>query len=119
MRQFVVLSAFVSTLAHAQAPIGGMKEMIVTSGLTSGKTYQVAELCGAKADLLKAYKARFDADTRGAEQLYASLGINIEAVFLKGRKDGADFYQTIKASPNRDSICSQTLALVETTSRRS
>jgi len=30
--------------------------------------------------LLKAYKARFGADTEGGEQLYASLGINIEEV---------------------------------------
>lgn len=99
--------------AHAQPAPAGIKEMIVTGGLSSGKTYQVAEHCGASAQTLEAYKARFDADTRGGEQLYASLGINIEQVFVQGRKDGDAFYASIKATPNRDTICSETLALVK------
>jgi len=97
---------------HAQTPPAGIKEMIVTGGLSSGKTYQVAEHCGASAQTLEAYKARFDADTKGGEQLYASLGINIEQVFLQGRKEGESFYASIKSAPGRDTICSQTLALV-------
>jgi len=99
--------------AHTQPQIGGVKEMIVTGGLSSGKTYQVAEHCGASAEALKSYKAHFDADTKGGEQLYASLQINIEEVFLQGRKDGDTFYASIKSAPNRDSICSQTLALLK------
>jgi len=98
--------------SHAQTAPAGVKEMIVTGGLSSGKTYQVAEQCGASAGALEAYKARFDADTKGGEQLYASLGINIEQVFLQGRKEGESFYAGIKATPNRETVCSQTLALV-------
>jgi hypothetical protein len=104
--------------ASAQTAPDGIKEMIVTGGLSSGKTYQVAERCGASAETLDAYKARFDADTKGGEQLYASLGINIEAVFLQGRKEGDSFYASIKSAPNRDAICSQTLALVESQAAR-
>jgi hypothetical protein len=103
---------------HAQTAPGGIKEMIVTGGLSSGKTYQVAEHCGASAETLAAYKARFDADTKGGEQLYASLGVNIEQVFLQGRKDGESFYAGIKSTPNRDTICSQTLALVKSQAER-
>ena len=99
--------------AHAQMAPEGMKEMIVTGGLVRGKTYNVAEHCGASAETLKAYKARFDAQTKGGEQLYASLGVNIEQVFLQGRKEGDSFYASVKAAPNRDTICSQTLALVK------
>lgn len=99
--------------ASAQLAPGGVKEMIVTGGLSSGKTYQVAEHCGATADTLAAYKARFEADTKGGEQLYASLGVNIEQVFAQGRKDGDAFYASVRAAPNRDMICGQTLALVK------
>lgn len=114
MRQaFCVFLACLSFGAHAQPAPAGFKEMIVTGGLSSGKTYQVAEHCGASAEMLKGYKARFDADTKGGEQLYASLGINIEQVFLQGRKEGDSFYASIKATPNRETICSQTLALVK------
>ena len=114
MRQaFCVFLACLSFGTHAQPAPAGIKEMIVTGGLSSAKTYQVAEHCGASAETLKAYKARFDADTTGGEQLYASLGINIEQVFLQGRKEGDALYASIKAAPNRDMVCSQTLALVK------
>jgi|AraplaMF_Col_mMF_1032025.scaffolds.fasta_scaffold01112_9 hypothetical protein len=114
MRQsFLVFLACLPCAALAQTAPAGIKEMIVTGGLSSGKTYQVAEQCGASAEMLKAYKARFDADTQGGEQLYASLGIHIEQVFLQGRKDGESFYAGIKSTPERDKICSQTLALVK------
>lgn len=99
--------------ASAQMAPGGIKEMIVTGGLVSGKTYQVAEHCGASAETLAASKARLDADTKGGEQLYASLGVNIEQIFAQGRKDGDTFYASVKATPNRDTICAQTLALVK------
>lgn len=114
MRQaFCVFLAGLSFGTHAQPAPAGIKEMIVTGGLSSAKTYQVAEHCGATAETLRAYKARFDADTKGGEQLYASIGINIEQVFLQGRKEGDAFYASIKAVPNRDLVCSQTLALVK------
>jgi hypothetical protein len=104
MRQiFLVFLICLPFGADAQTAPAGVKEMIVTGGLSSGKTYQVAEHCGASAETLEAYKARFDAETKGGEQLYASLGINIEQVFVQGRK----------SAPNRDTICSQTLALVK------
>lgn len=110
---FLVFLICLPFAAHAQTVPAGVKEAIVTGGLSSGKTYQVAEHCGASAETLKAYKAQFDADTRGGEQIYASLGINIEQVFLQGRKDGESFYAGIKSTPERDKICSQTLALVK------
>ncbi|WP_077036724.1 hypothetical protein [Pelomonas sp. KK5] len=102
--------------AHAQLGGPSMKDTIVAGGMQSGRTYQVAQHCGASADTLKAYKARFDADTKGGEATYASLGINIEQVFAAGRKEGDAFYDTIKGRPNRDSICSQTLDLVKSLS---
>ena len=111
-RSFLLFLVCLPFGAHAQAAPPGVKEMIVTGGLSSGKTYQVAEHCGASAETLAAYKARFDADTKGGEQLYASLGINIEQVFLQGRQEGNSFYASIKSAPQRDTICSQTLALV-------
>jgi hypothetical protein len=114
MRQiFLVFLICLPFGADAQTAPAGVKEMIVTGGLSSGKTYQVAEHCGASAETLEAYKTRFDADTKGGEQLYASLGINIEQVFVQGRKEGESFYASIKSAPNRDTICSQTLALVK------
>jgi len=114
MRSCVYAFLCVLPLAsQAQPAAAGIKEMIVTGGLASGKTYQVAERCGASADALKAYKARFDADTQGGGQLYASLGVDIEQVFRQGRQDGDDFYASVAASPNRESICTQTLALVK------
>ena len=112
-----IFAAFLASLplaaAHAQMAPAGMKDMIVAGGLNVGKTYQVAERCGASADTLKAYKARFDADTKGGEQLYANLGVDIEKAFLQGRQDGDAFYASVKSTPNRDNICAQTLALVK------
>lgn len=119
MRQiFLVFLICLPFGTDAQTVPAGIKEMIVTGGLSTGKTYQVAEHCGASAEVLLAYKERFDADTKGGEQLYASLGINIEQVFLQGRKEGESFYASIKSTPNRDTICSQTLALVKSQSAK-
>jgi len=109
----LLLACLPFAAAHAQMAPAGMKDMIVAGGLNVGKTYQVAERCGASADTLKAYKARFDADTKGGEQLYASLGVDIEKAFLQGRQDGDAFWTTVKSTPNRDNICAQTLALVK------
>lgn len=81
MRRLHIVLLLSSSAAMAQPVMGGIKEMIITGALAGGKTYQVAEHCGATAELLKSYRARFDSDIRGGEQLYASLGINIEAVF--------------------------------------
>ncbi|MDY0744850.1 hypothetical protein SNE35_10050 [Paucibacter sp. R3-3] len=109
----VLLAGLACSASQAQMAPPGVKDMIVTGGLNAGKTHRVAEHCGASADTLKAYKARFDADTKGGAELYASLDVDIEKVFLQGRKDGDAFYDTVKSSPNRDTICSQTLALVK------
>jgi hypothetical protein len=102
-----------------QLPVG-LREAIVAGGLSGGKTYQVAQHCGASAELLQADRARFDADIRSGEAGYAKLGISVEQVFRvgqqsyqRGREEGDDFYTRLKSTPNRDMVCSQTLALVK------
>ena len=49
-RPALLLLALLPFATQAQMAPAGMKDMIVTGGLSAGKTYQVAEHCGASAD---------------------------------------------------------------------
>jgi hypothetical protein len=107
-----LLFAAVTFTAYAQPMPAGLKEMIITGGLSGGKTYQVAAHCGASAEDLKAYKNRFDAEIRGGEKLYAELGIDIQEVFRQGRKEGDAIYESMKGTPKRADMCEKTIALL-------
>ena len=118
MRALVILSLLgISSLANAQQPMDGMRQMIVTGAISTGKTYEVAKLCGASKEDLEGYKARFDADAyEGRASFYPSLGIDIDKTFDMGIEEGRIFYA--KLTTNRDHVCSETLALIARQSSR-
>lgn len=66
----------------------GVKNMIISGALNTGRMHRFVEQCGASPELLAKYKASFDTDTVGGEKTYRDLGIDIQAEFDKGRKEG-------------------------------
>jgi hypothetical protein len=98
----------------AQVPLAGLKEAIVAGANATGQTYQFASRCGAEAALLKEYKARFDLEAKaGRAKLYPDLGIDIDAEFKVGADVGNQFYDSIRAAPNRTDVCRQTTELIQ------
>ncbi|XHS79164.1 hypothetical protein ACFJGW_04125 [Burkholderiaceae bacterium UC74_6] len=117
MRRHLLITLLAGTAAltaHAQFPMGNPKEAIVAGANATGQTWQFASRCGTSADLLKQYRARFDAETQeGRGKLYPSLGIDIDAEFKKGQDVGNQFYDSVQSAADRGRICKQTTELIQ------
>lgn len=90
----------------------GVKNMIISGALNTGRMHRFVEQCGASPELLAKYKASFDADTVGGEKTYRDLGIDIQAEFDKGRKEGENEYAKVSKEGNKDQICNQAIEIV-------
>lgn len=100
---------FVATSAFAQATAS--KDELVAAGIESGRLYQLAQHCGASDSALDAYRARFENEARGRQDLLAKQEINILKLFMQGRLDGDLSFEALKGKPaaERDAACQQSL----------
>ena len=108
------------TLAASTAAFAApTREEVAEIGISAGKTYQVAQHCGARDNALDAYKKRFDTRARAHEALAAQVDVDLQKFFLQGRLDGDLAYDEIKARPpaERDAACGQALKQIATKAR--
>ena len=108
------ISFSVTLYAQQNPPAGtdGVKNMIISGALNTGRMHRFVEQCGASPELLAKYKASFDTDTVGGEKTYRDLGIDIQAEFDKGRKEGENEYTKVSKEGNKDQICNQAIEIV-------
>lgn len=113
----LLLTLIVSTYASvsfAELSVEGQKESIVSVANATGQSYQFASHCGADANLLKQYRARFLYETtKGRIKLYPSLNIDIDAEFKVGQDVADQYYDAVKSGPGRAQVCNQTTELIQ------
>jgi len=99
------------------AAMAQSKDEVVEGGLQSGQRYQLAQHCGASDAALDAFKARFENEAHGRQDLLAKLDINILKLFMQGRLNGDLAFEELKTKPqaDRDAACQQALKSINPT----
>ncbi len=95
-----------SPLAFAAAPSAGHQEMLVSIARATGMAHQFSTRCGTDEKLLKAYKAKYESETkRESERLYRDL--DIDAEFQLGFDEANLYYDSVKEQPFKVMLCQQ------------
>ncbi len=119
MRHTVAILTFFSlTALCTQAkmiPPSDLKETILFTAKTTGKTYQLGKRCGADEKSVEKYKKRITTDVRKKQNdSYPKLVKDFQRVFQQGIKEGDTYFNSIRLTPvNRQTVCAQTITIIE------
>lgn len=101
---FVTLS-FAAT-AFSASPSPEHREMLMGNARATGMAHQFSTRCGADEKLLKAYKAKYERETkRESERMYSDL--DIDAEFQLGFDEANRYYDSITEQQFRVMLCQQ------------
>lgn len=101
---FLTLSFAPSVLSAT--PSAGHQEMLMGNARATGMAHQFSTRCGTDEKLLKAYKAKYERETkRESERLYCDL--DIDAEFQLGFDEANRYYDSITEQQFRVLICQQ------------
>lgn len=97
--------SFAATVFSA-TPSAGHQEMLMGNARAAGMAYQFSTRCGTDEKLLKAYKAKYERETkRESERLYRDL--DIDAEFQLGFDEANRYYDSVKEQQFKALICQQ------------
>ena len=92
--------------AFSATPSAGHQEMLMGNARATGMAHQFSTRCGTDEKLLKAYKAKYERETkRESERLYRDL--DIDAEFQFGFDEANRYYDSITEQQFRVLICQQ------------
>jgi hypothetical protein len=100
------VALFLAPYTFAAVPSAGHQEMLMGNARATGMAYQFSTRCGTDEKLLKAYKAKYERETkRESERLYPNL--DIDAEFQIGFDEANRYYDGIKEQPFHALVCQQ------------
>ena len=92
--------------AFSATPSASHREMLMGNARATGMAHQFSTRCGTDEKLLKAYKAKYERETkRESERLYRDL--DIDAEFQLGFDEANRYYDSITEQQFRVLICQQ------------
>ena len=92
--------------AFSASPSAGHQEMLIGNARAAGMAHQFSTRCGTDEKLLKAYKAKYERETkRESERLYRDL--DIDAEFQIGFDEANRYYDSVTEQQFRVLICQQ------------
>ncbi len=101
-----VLTLSFSATIFSASPSPGHQEMLMGNARATGMAHQFSTRCGTDEKLLKAYKAKYERETkRESERLYRDL--DIDAEFQIGFDEANRYYDGVKEQQFKSLICQQ------------
>ena len=101
-----ILTLSFASSAFSATPSAGHREMLIGNARATGMAHQFSTRCGTDEKLLKAYKAKYERETkRESERLYRDL--DIDAEFQIGFDEANRYYDSVTEQQFRVLICQQ------------
>lgn len=101
-----LLTLLFAPLAFSASPSPGHQQMLVANARATGMAHQFSTRCGTDEKLLKAYKAKYERETkRESERLYRDL--DIDAEFQLGFDEANRYYDSVNEPQFKVMLCQQ------------
>ncbi|MFZ5841611.1 MAG: hypothetical protein ACOY3E_01820 [Pseudomonadota bacterium] len=101
-----LLTLSFAPIAFSASPSPGHQAMLMTNARATGMAHQFSARCGTDEKLLKAYKAKYERETkRESERLYRDL--DIDAEFQIGFDEANRYYDSVNEPQFKVLLCQQ------------